>query len=468
MSSIDYITTFNLPKSIKEFIFKKPEDTDAEAFLYKVTVNDVKKYYGGFHTGYVGDGYWWSSTDDELAEFFRNDDSDIKVEILDFGTTDEMKDAENKLLIDNKAADSDEWFNKWNGYKKTPGIDKQKCKDFIKKLKSGKFQTEERKVMNLTCTPRLQSRYKDQDGAQLLIASDVDDNGGSNTKADSILVWEHLGKFGITSSLKNKVNDDLIGDGNTTIFGYKRSKHGKKSSLKINFIPLEIGKYFSKTELLWIANTLNPRNKKVETPMSAEDGAKYLFESAKNDKTPIRCRESRTILTDWNFTNGQISGILDKAEEWYEEWLINQNTNFQFCNYKAEPYLSIKDEKVENKNKIPGLYCKAFSSESVRLDRAIVDITKINKLIENGGVLKEGKIIKTYKPGEYKGGKKIKDVLLLIFINASKDDKLKKKWVSQSYPEIQDACEFAFTNNKINYDIQVLPMKEAVGKDESK
>ena len=62
MSSIDYITTFNLPKSIKEFIFKKPEDTDAEAFLYKVTVDDVKKYYGGFHTGYVGDGYQGDGT----------------------------------------------------------------------------------------------------------------------------------------------------------------------------------------------------------------------------------------------------------------------------------------------------------------------------------------------------------------------------------------------------------------------
>ena len=69
------ITTFNLPPCIKDVVFEKPEPESYEAFLYVCIPTDENvdgKNYGGFHTGYVGDGYWDEASPSNPYEYIAN------------------------------------------------------------------------------------------------------------------------------------------------------------------------------------------------------------------------------------------------------------------------------------------------------------------------------------------------------------------------------------------------------------
>ena len=95
-----------------------PNESAADSFLYKYTnltklARAVKEsledpiYYGGYHKGRPDDGYWHSSTSEEFMDDMKTDA--FKLDILMYGTKDEMKAAEYKLLSENNARDNPHW-----------------------------------------------------------------------------------------------------------------------------------------------------------------------------------------------------------------------------------------------------------------------------------------------------------------------------------------------------------------------
>ena len=427
------IEHFNLPPCIKEVIFEKEEPENYEAFLYHcVPIGDIEglKNYGGFHTGYVGDGYWDSSTDDEFARLSSTITDGWNLIIKDFGTTDDMRFVEWEFLKKYKAATNSEWYNKWYGFKPKTGLDKDKCRELIRRIKTDEFNSPERPVTELIELERIQARHKDQDKAQKEIASDVDDNKGSNKNADSILIF---GKW--------KEGKDVVVDGNTTIQGFHRSKHGKKSSLKNKVVPYSIGKYFSRVEALWIGNELNPKSKKVSTPRGNKDASKFLFELRKDENIPIRSKSNRKILVDWQYTNGQINTILSNAEKMWDEYETSQSG--QFCNWKAEPYKSELDKKIKKKMEDPETIAYSFSAEAPSPVMHRILLQLVPQLTRD----RKTKVLET----------PVKNIHLYVYFNSKR---IRKDWLATEQL-IYKYCEFLFEQDKkIEVTIEHLPLNE--------
>ena len=72
-----------------------------EGYLYRFTVLNGEykdKVYVGVHKGYVGDGYWHSSTDETFNKIFSATGTKLKFEIIEYGDYAQMTVKE--LLLD--------------------------------------------------------------------------------------------------------------------------------------------------------------------------------------------------------------------------------------------------------------------------------------------------------------------------------------------------------------------------------
>ena len=70
-----------------------------QAFLYQWFCVQLQKFYIGYHTGFVGDGYTESSENDDFVKDRHNPDLDWEYSVIGFGTTEEMKNKERDVFI---------------------------------------------------------------------------------------------------------------------------------------------------------------------------------------------------------------------------------------------------------------------------------------------------------------------------------------------------------------------------------
>ena len=92
----------------------KEEPASYEAFVYRWTNVDNNKIYIGYHTGFIGDGYKHSGQCENFNEDFQNENYQWDYEVLDYGTTNEMKNSERDLLKAAEARHSDVYYNQTN------------------------------------------------------------------------------------------------------------------------------------------------------------------------------------------------------------------------------------------------------------------------------------------------------------------------------------------------------------------
>ena len=76
----------------------KDEPSSYDAFVYRWTNLINGRIYVGYHRGFVGDGYNHSGECPEFNEDFQNESYEWKYEVLDYGTTNEMKNLVRDLL----------------------------------------------------------------------------------------------------------------------------------------------------------------------------------------------------------------------------------------------------------------------------------------------------------------------------------------------------------------------------------
>ncbi len=281
-----------------------PSPSSYDAYVYRYTnLNNCKKYIG-MHTGSVDDYYTHSST----CEVFREDLStdDFLYEALDYGTTAEMKQLENDMLVSVNAAKNPEFYNKQNGYKQYSAPNLDKCREFVKRFSDDDlYPVTDEKVKEHVDMEALQVRFAHDPEHQRVIKERIIDAKGSTAGCNPILVWEGRGTNG----------GPVRGDGNHTVWG---ANAAGATFIPVKRVSEDDSSDLSFEELRLIGHLLNKRPDQIKKTVSISDGIKHILDM--NSKgVPYGAPENIAALKEMGFTGGKSKGeiktILDKSKK---------------------------------------------------------------------------------------------------------------------------------------------------------
>jgi hypothetical protein len=347
-----------------------------EGYLYRFTVLNGEykdKVYVGVHKGYVGDGYWHSSTDEDFKKIFSATGTKLKFEVLEYGDYAQMTVKEHKILSDNKARTNDKYINKYNGTPKYVEPDVDKMEELTNKILNKEFPITKEDVNEVYKTKRLQVRAEDYTEHRRTIRERIDEENGNTHKCNPIVIYE--GRM---------AGEDVVGDGNHTLDAAHDSKHC--TEVPVMRIPFEYHTKLSNQELKGVSNLLNKKPEIEKVSMTPADAVKYIVGVSETSGTPYNSNGNKVFLEKCGFAKAAITRILNKAKE---EIAANK--------FAASNKLWIHYDKPENKKRLQKkveLYatrdtntiCIALSSAMFRWD------TIWNTLYESAEFQKEEKL----------------------------------------------------------------------------
>lgn len=378
--------------NIVESIFAQ-SPSQYEGYLYEYTDLDSDRKYIGVHKGCVTDSYKHSSTNDEFKKIFQNSSSRLKYEVRSYGTFREMLNLEHKLLKEVNAKDNPQYFNKTNGVQQYMTPDLESCREMVEMIQSNKFPITYEDKNEHVDMERLQVRYQDDDKLQKLITQKLDDAGGSVDKCNPIVVFEGRGKNG----------KDIRIDGNHTFYGALASKH--TVDIKIMRVSYQEGLHLTDLELMTVADLLNARPDIVKKPCNVQDGIKHVMSWVYNG-AELRDAELIKALDMMGFTKGEITRVLDGAEQELAEEDAKQKNGATFKNYKSGKYLqemTAKTQRLMAQDNTVALYMSSakFSVERI-IDSLYAnrndDITTVQVVIHHPNVTQEKKWKENIQP----------------------------------------------------------------------
>ena len=220
-----------------------------EGYLYRFTVLNGEfkdKIYLGVHKGYVGDGYWHSSTHEDFKRIFSATGTKLKFEVLQYGDYAQMTVEEHKILSDNKARTNDMYINKYNGTPKYVEPDVDKMGALATKILNKEFPITKEDVKEVYKIIRLQVRAEDYTEHRRNIRERIDEANGNTDKCNPIVIYE--GRMG---------GEDVIGDGNHTLDAAHDSKHCYE--VPVIRISFEEHSKLTNQELRGVSNLLNKK-----------------------------------------------------------------------------------------------------------------------------------------------------------------------------------------------------------------
>jgi len=255
------------PESIKELIMNYDKQKDfVDGYLYKFTNLDNGRIYIGVHKGEVSDSYWNSSTDGEFNIVCSNPNSNLKLEILEYGDYDYMTLREHKILSSVDARNNKLYYNKTNGSPKYKMINQEKIDNLFTRIKAGEFRAPNRLIEEVMEIQNLQVRWFELEPNHVkYIADSIDDLMGDIMYTDPLLLFEGRGKDG----------DELLGNGNHTRAGINKSKHAKEA--KIDLVPSSETEGFTDEDLIAIGNMMNKGDRVKKIAFQKKDAVKYLL-----------------------------------------------------------------------------------------------------------------------------------------------------------------------------------------------
>lgn len=320
----------NTPASIKE-VDTGEEPTIYEGYLYRFTNLNDNKVYVGVHKGYVGDGYWHSSTDTEFNKIFSDSSSNLKFEILEYGSYDEMTVSERRILKDNDAKNNPMFINKSNGSAKFTQPNVDSMKQLADDILNGKFPITKESVDDVHELPRLQVRSEEDRDHKIEIQQRIEDAGGNTDKCSPILIYE------------NRNGKDVVGNGNHTLNAAKDAKHC--SEVPVMRIPFEVHSKYTNQELKGVSNLLNKKPEIIKKAMTINDGVKYII-GTYNEGTPHDSNGNKEYLEACGFTKKQVGAILKKAKDEIDKNNLTL-ANKLWIDYTSKTHKPTLDARVE-------------------------------------------------------------------------------------------------------------------------
>ena len=411
----------NLPPQIVETNIP-PIFEEFQAFVYKFTNLTNNMIYIGYHKGKPFDGYYHSSTNKDFQNGFMNPEAKFRYEVLHYGNVNYCKSVEHKLLKQVDAANHTMYYNKTNGSPIINIIDPELMQDIATEITSDRSYSGVeaiRKELDRLPEYKLQIR-------------------------NITVLDEHVTKIKNVINTKNSLNHllvvvlldrvyrgrkgDMIIDGNHSIQGAKKSKHGRNGLIPVLEIPYDLHKDWSDDEIDLLAALLNPRNENPRLETNIETIAQ-LVSNLLNQGYDIGSKEIATIKQKFNVDAAEGRKINALAKQMFEEQNPSDTTWIDYGRGTDDGNL-LKD-KVAKENKKTGVLCRTFSSEKFGITESV------EKMYE---YIHDGINIDTYR-------------ILFHF----KDSGSQNTWFNSKEKMYKDTLTWLFKPHNISVEFEYLP-----------
>jgi hypothetical protein len=352
----DFLKT---PSIIKVDIGNQP--SHYEAYLYLITDIPTKRKYLGIHKK-SDKLYWTSASDKELLKILQGSEKRIEYKILEYGFLSAIQTKEHKLLLQNNAANSDEWFNKQNGYVYSEDVDFKLINKILKRIKSGEWKSNTKESVKelFENTPTWQIRHEEYLPTLLKELKDILTEAGNNTdNCNPIVILENR--------LNGKIYDetDLRVDGAHTL---KAAYDIGSQEIHTIRIPESIHKLLNNTEVEVLASFLNTKEQIIKEPNSKQTAANFIFNRYLKSNEPYNSDSNIEYLKGCGFqSSSDRKKIMEMANEMIKTYDKETKFNIVLIDYK-EADSAVLNKKVKELESDVTLVV-AQSSLSLRWDR---------------------------------------------------------------------------------------------------
>ena len=384
-----------------------PKKYEAYLYLIRIWKKELKKwkYYLGWHLGnFEGDldNYWHTQKKDEIRKDFATAEK-IEYEILEYGRASDMAYSEKKMLTDENAADSDDWYNESNGGGKYSmgykGMNKvNEVWDKIERAKAGQDggyptgQLSKAQIEKIIDEGGLmQPREEKINLAHLKVLKDgFDDGPGAADPTE----WPPIVLF--MPKIGSKNIPRIIG-GNHESKACVDSKHGY--ALNTIEIPYTDWHPFSDTDKRRIGNRLNPLEKHQSLSTDfvtfavwavGECDDKKLYKKNDDNTEEIPDIYHKAILDEMKFMNyswsqrkiiyGKMQIIVDTAE------IQRENIDDNIMDWSVEAMKENPDVQKQYDTRIEILKTDGGYEDVLKISMGLFNIDKIcYQLIEKNG-----------------------------------------------------------------------------------
>ena len=346
------------PTTIVEMDLGKPPPF-YEGYLYKFTNLNNNKMYVGIHKGNVGDGYWNSATDKELQNELATD-GQFKYEVLEYGDYMTMTAREYEILK-NAGVPNNLYYNKAVGSPKFKTVNLALVQEIKEQIRNEEFPIEKEDITVVVEMERLQVRSEDMNEHQTEIAQKVDDALG-NTDGYMTVV------------LDNRNDSDLRIDGNHSVYGIAKSKHGKE--INVMRVPKKVHKQLNDAEVRLLGNLLNAKPERPTVPLDADDALKQLITQFTELGTPVTDKTNNALLVAMGFSKKKANAIIKKAKVEQDTLIAAMGGKIKI-DWNASPF-DKRLESILEDAKDANTMVLTVSSGLVRIDRILGEIYSTN------------------------------------------------------------------------------------------
>ena len=375
----------NKPESVKDVQLGNPPSV-YEGYLYRFTDIDTNRVYVGIHKGYVGDGYWHSSQNEEFDRILANNDANLRYEILEYGDYNQMTVSEHKILSEADAKNNPLFFNKTNGAPKYKPVDMDKVRELLIRIEAGDFNSDTKEsIEEVSKYFRLQVRFQEDAEHTREIADLIDDAGGSTKKCRPVIIAE-----------KRQGGEDVIIDGNHTIAAVLKSKHGR--DVPVARIPKDVHEQLTNEELFAIGDLMNRPSEIIKKRANKLDMIKFILTQYEK-KVPVDDPSNKDFLKEMRCSNNQIKSYLKEAKQEIQKGNLKKANQLwiDYTTGSGKKTLENKKDITKDKNTM----CIALSSAMFKWDNIFNSIfahTKFNDKTKLYEPTKTNVIITVYHP----------------------------------------------------------------------
>ena len=325
-----------------ETIFAKPPSDGFEAFVYRWTVLELppdiqedRKYYTGLRAGDPNDGYYQSSTSKIFKKLFSDPRTKWKREILLYGTLNDMRTKENRLLEAVDAKDNPEYFNKTNGYSVTLEPDYDACELFFDSIESGAYPIEYEAKEDHFIMDYVQVRESNDDKHVQDIADRIEEQGGDTrskgTANPVIVLLDRLGE-----GKHQRLN------GTHTVLGANKSK--SCTEIPVKNIPHKDHKHLTDQDTHTVGMWMNPIPKQKIKVNQPEDAVRYI-KTLVAGGVDVNSNSTYSSLQRAGYSKRQINAAVKKVAQDIKNAKNNKLANV--INWNTGEDEKVLDKRIE-------------------------------------------------------------------------------------------------------------------------
>ena len=293
-----------------QHIIKTEIPKNYEAFLYQVKIdnNKIKNKYIGSKKGLFDRTYYGSPITHEKEYFEDLGKFDSIMEILAFGTYQDILYMEKKMLIEVNAKSNPEWFNASNlsGHQAT-GYNAHL--DYVRD-----------KITNRDYPQELMAKEKvfDIDTYQVREHDEIP----GKCKALLAKMNDTQGKYCFEQNKEYPVIafEDYFGKGKHLRIDGKHMTKAAQSckfvkDLHIMWVSKADHKLLEESDVHTLGLSLNPQLQILRDPTSESEAVTWLVSRKKNKNINIKNESNRIELKKWDFSSQKINALMTRAEE---------------------------------------------------------------------------------------------------------------------------------------------------------